>query len=149
MPKPTAAAPVHDHKADGKPGSAPENMEKQGFVRPTIYARAHCRDKKMLDDTLVRRLNVGPKPQEEAEAACQAIGTRLCTKDEAFDHCIGRGTGYGFDTEFVATSTKCSDENYWATKGAGNMDYLQRDDTLKCMAPEQKRMVQCCHTDKK
>ena len=98
----------------------------------------------------VRRLG-GEHTFEEAEAACGAVGGRLCTVAEAWDGCAGLYSGWGYDIQLVWTSgdsyegATCPAGEHIATLGMGN-DATRAPASPECAANSMKLKAQCCVT---
>lgn len=135
-----------------------------GFQAVTEVRAEKCRkiDGETYDPMVfVQRLD-GEHTFEEAEAACGAVGGRLCTVAEAWDGCAGLYSGKGYDSSLVWTSgdsyegTTCPAEYHIVTKGMGNdatripteklLDNFTETGVLRCEAKSMKLRAQCCVT---
>jgi hypothetical protein len=92
LPKPTAAAPVHDYKADGF---------------KLIPEGKHGCQVSLPAPTYVLRPDKTSRSYADADAFCKSHHARLCTPEEV-KACVGRGTGMGTDLVKVWTNEPCS-----------------------------------------
>lgn len=76
------------------------------------------------------------KNHPDAERKCLKLGGRMCSQAD-IEAGVGKGTGCGFDTQFLWTNTPCGTGSFIRAKGNG-------EGKTQCAAAKTKGPMRCC-----